>query len=76
MPIISSHSWNSDGFRTTLDEDWGETVKKDTDEKDPLIVRNGVYFMKMRIDNKFLPPPVPKPEHERHHKGFREAGAP
>ena len=46
MPITSSHEWSKDGFCSTLDVDWGETVHKATGETDPLIVRNGTYFMK------------------------------
>lgn len=76
MPIISSHPWNADGFRTTLDEHMGETVKKDNNEQDPLVVGNDVYFMNMRIDNTLLVPHVPKPEGLRPPKDVREAGAP
>ena len=72
MPITSSHLWNAQGFRSTLEAGWGETVKKDTGETDPLIVRNGVYFIKMYVKKHIVegapgpspsapasPPPVP-----------------
>ena len=69
MPITSSNAWACDGFRSTLDEDWGDTVQKLTGETDPLIVRNGTYFMKMRVSSNLLP--KQKPKH-----GFQEACAP
>ena len=56
MPITSSHLWNAQGFRTTLDEDFGETLHKESGQTDPLIVRNGVYFLKMRVSKHLLPP--------------------
>ena len=55
MPIISSHLWNADGFRTTLEAEWGDTLEKATGLRDPVVVRNGTYFMKMRVDKKRLP---------------------
>ena len=79
MPIISSNSWASDGFRTVLDEHWGQTTKKDNVETEPLIVRNGTYFMKMRVDGSLLVPKPPTPAASRDvrepPKGFREANA-
>ena len=30
MPITSSHLWNNEGYRTVLDEDYGETTHKET----------------------------------------------
>ena len=68
MPITSGHRWNEQGFRTTLDADTGETVHKETGETDPIIVRNGVYFMRMRVQQCLLPP--------KQHVPFREACAP
>ena len=41
MPITSGKLWNADGFRTTLEEDTGETVHKASGEKDPVVVRRG-----------------------------------
>ena len=49
MPIVSTHGWNSLGFRTVTDEHFGLTIQKASGEKDPLLVQNGVYFMKMRV---------------------------
>ena len=49
MPIVSTHGWNAMGFRTVTDEDFGLTIHKASGEKDPLLVQNGVYFMKMRV---------------------------
>ena len=49
MPIVSTHGWNAQGFRTITDEDFGLTIHKASGEKDPLLVQNGVYFMKMRV---------------------------
>ena len=68
LPITSGHLWNAQGFRTTLDEDTGETVHKETGQTDPLIVRNGVYFMRMRVRQTLLP--------KKQHEPFREACAP
>ena len=81
IPIVSSHRWNSEGFRSTLEADWGETVKKENGETDPLIMRNGAYVMNMRIDGSFLmqpdaPTPPPAPTGHRPPKGFQQAGAP
>ena len=72
-PIISTHLWNASGFRTITDEDYGLTVNKDApSETDPLIVRNGAYFLKMRVakkltcrPNRAQPPPPPTAGAER-----------
>ena len=79
MPIVSSHLWNATGFRTTLDEQWGETLEKAAGHRDPLVVRNDTYFMKMRVGRRLLEhhaPPPPEPADQRPRKGFHEAGAP
>ena len=51
MPNTSMHGWNKQGHRTLLGEHAGVTVHKDTDADDPVIVRNGAYFLKMYVSD-------------------------
>ena len=58
MPIIGSKKWNHETkTRATLDEDFGLLHHKPTGEEDPLLCRQGVYFMKMMVSKKLLQPP-------------------
>ena len=52
MPIVSLRRWAKAGHRSTLDEDEGECLHKPTGEVDPYVARQGVYFMKMRVDQR------------------------
>ena len=57
MPICSSRRWNRDGHEGVLGDGYGRTTCLLTQEVDPLVCRQGVYFMKMyvkrkRLDNK------------------------
>ena len=49
MPIMSQHKWNVDGHRTLTDAWGGITVHTASDTDDPVILRNGVYFIKMLL---------------------------
>ena len=51
MPIQSMHEWNKMGHRTLLDTYAGITVHIETGEDDPVIVRNGAYFLKMIVSD-------------------------
>ena len=56
MPILSMDRWNNRGRRTTLDETDCDpfTVHKETGEIDPVINREGVYFMKIVVNRRLL----------------------
>ena len=55
MPIVSSKRRNKDTtHRAILDEDDGLLQHKPTGEEDPLLCRNGVYFMKMHVRKRLL----------------------
>ena len=54
MPIISARLWNKDGHRSILEADSGEYVHVAKQEADPIVVRHGVYFIKMRVDNSLI----------------------
>ena len=56
MPIVSSRRWNQTGHEGTLGGDYGSTCHLETGETDPLLCRNGVYFMKMNVKHKYLEP--------------------
>ena len=59
MPILSMDRWNRQGHRTTLDEPECEsfTVHKQTGEVDPVINREGVYFLKTCVNRRLLKRP-------------------
>ena len=52
MPMISPHLWAQDGFQPVLDEQWCQTTRQDNGETDPIVVRNGTYFVTMRVHEK------------------------
>ena len=54
IPIVSMHEWNCMGHRTTLDADWGVTHHLANNEDDPVLIRSGVYFLKMYVDKSLL----------------------
>ena len=54
IPIISMHDWNARGHRTTLDEDYGDTVHEQRNAHDAILVRSGVYFLKMFVRKKLV----------------------
>ena len=57
MPIISTNVYNKQhNSKSLLDEDYGVLTQKDTGEEDPIVVRNGVYFLKMYVSNGILRP--------------------
>ena len=45
------------GHRTTLDAETGNTYHVAKDEDDPVLIRAGVYFLKMYVDKFLLPKP-------------------
>ena len=50
MPTISMHKWNRQGHRTLTDEHGGITTSIKDGTDDPVLCRNGVYFMKLYVD--------------------------
>ena len=51
MPIQPMHEWNNMGHRTSLDTFACITVRKETGDYDPVVVRNGAYFIHMIVSN-------------------------
>ena len=60
MPILSMDRWNERGHKTLLDSQDGRsfTTEKATDLEDPVINRQGVYFMKMYVHKSLAKIPV------------------
>ena len=50
MPMKPMHGWDNMGHQTLLDTHAGITVEKTTGGNDPVIVRNGAYFIKMYVN--------------------------
>ena len=57
MPIVSLHKVAREQHRIILEDDHGTIIHKPSGEQDPLLVRNGVYFMKMIVKHNLLRPP-------------------
>ena len=57
IPIMSIRLWAKDGQRSRFGDGEGETVHLPTGETDPILGRQGVYFMRVRVSNDILQPP-------------------
>ena len=57
FPIFSLGGVTDADNRVTLDTDDGEILHKPTGEKDTMIKRYGVYWLKMIVDPSLLQPP-------------------
>ena len=81
LHIGSMHDWNCQGHRTTLDEHTGSTLHLKKNEEDPVLVRSGVYFIKMfvkrdTVHGKPQPetvPPPPTPQVPRTQRPLKSA---
>ena len=60
IPIISIRLWAKDGHRSIFDADSGETIKLSNGETDPIVAKQGVYFIKMRVGKDILSRPDPE----------------
>ena len=54
MPIVSLRLWAQAGHKNILEAESGEYVHVELDEADPFVAKHGVYFMKLRVNNKIL----------------------
>ena len=54
LPIFSLNQVARDKHRVILGEDKGVIVHKPSGAEFPFIVRNGVYFLKLRVPKKLL----------------------
>ena len=56
LPIFSLHQVAKDNHRVILDEDAGVIIHKPSGAEFPFVVRNGVYFMKLKVPKRLTEP--------------------
>ena len=54
VTITSMHKWNTKGHRTLTDEHGGITANIHDGTDDPVLCRNGVYFIKLYAERDLL----------------------
>ena len=70
LPIFSIGQVAKDKHRVIFDEDEGVIVHKPTGKEIPFIMRNGVYFIKMRVPRALVQPNEGQPNQSFGRRGM------
>ena len=57
-PIISIPLWAKDGNRSIFDAESGETIQLSSGESDPIVAKQSIYFLKLKVGQQVLKPPA------------------